>query len=234
MAVAFDAVSESDTGTSGNASAASFTWNHVPAGTPRGVLVFTFVNANADDATGVTYGGVAMARVPGGRALATSTESGDCVAWFLGTGIGTGTKAVVVSRTNNSDVMYAAAITVTAAADTEACNPVLQQGSSVQAPAQQSVNDQTTGVNSMRFAGCNYGGSAIPVAGAQSTALIGIDFGVRTIGVVRETTAGQGARLVGFTDASDDCAQVCLAIREVVPYMPDVTHNDVHQPFMAT
>ena len=39
--------SESHTGTTGVASVASFTWNHVPTGTPRSALVFTFaIGAN--------------------------------------------------------------------------------------------------------------------------------------------------------------------------------------------
>jgi len=215
MAVAHDGVSESHTSTTGSASEASFTWNHTPAGTPRGVLVFTFVNANADDALSVTYGGVALMRVTGGRALATSAEAGDCVAWFLGAGIPTGTQAVVVNRVNNADVMYAVAITSTAAANTEAVNPVLLQGSSIQAPAEQNVTDNSPGTNSVRYAGCNYGGLNIPAAGANSTALIGIDYGARTVGVVRETTAGQGSRAVGFSDGSDDVAAVHLAVREL-------------------
>jgi len=63
MAVAHDAVRESHTGTTGVASVASFTWNHVPTGTPRSALVFTFA-IGANPATGVTYGGVAMTAVP--------------------------------------------------------------------------------------------------------------------------------------------------------------------------
>jgi len=217
MAIAHDAVSESHTGTTGSASQASFTWNHIPSGTPKGILIFTFTNANADDATSVTYGGVNVPAVSGGRTSCSSTEAGDCKTWFLGSGIPTGTQAVVVNRNNNANVMYAVAISVTAAtAITSVQGVVLQtSGASTTAPAQQSVDDGSlSGSNSLRYAGCNYGGSAIPVTGAASTALVGIDYGTRTTGVVRETTAGTGARSVGFTDAADDVAAVHLAIIE--------------------
>jgi hypothetical protein len=234
MAVAFDAAFESHTGTTGSTSQASFNWNHTPVGTPKGVLVFTFVNANADNALSVTYGSASLTRVPNGRALATSAEPGDCVAWFVGSSIPTGLQVVTVNRTNNANVMYAVSVTVTAATDTEACIPVLLQGGSTQAPAEQTVTDFTPGANSVRFAGCNYGGSGVPVTGANSTAMQSIDFGVRTIGTVRETTAGQGGRLVGFTDASDDVAAVHLAIRELVQYRQDFRHTLQFQPFMAT
>lgn len=209
----FDAVSESHTGTTGSASEASFTWQHNPVGTPRGVLVFTFVNAFADDATGVTYDGIAMTAVSGGRAELSSAESGDCKAWYLGASILTTDPAdVVVTRNNNANVMYAVCITLTATADTEVVGtPVLVQA--VQAPAEVAVDSSTA--DALRFAGINYGGPALAPAGASSTAMIGIDFGPRTINSVRETTGGTGSRSVGFAAGSDDDAAVHLAIAEV-------------------
>lgn len=217
MAVAHDAVSESHTGTTGSASEPSFTWTHTPVGTPRGVLVFTFTSANADDATAVTYGGVSMTAVAGGRAVDTATEPGDCKAWFLGASIPTGAQSVVVTRNHNANVMYGACMTQTAAADTSVTGVTRQQEN--QAPAQVAVNDGSPGSNSVRYAGGNYGGAAIPIAGAASTALVGIDLGARAIGVVRETTAGQGARNIGFADVADDWACVLLAVREGGPVL---------------
>jgi len=219
MAVAHDAVSESHTGITGSASEGSFTWEHNPAGTPKGILVFTFAQGTADIATGVTYGGTALIAVPGGRAVDTLNESGDCKAWFLGSSIpAADPAAVVVTRTNNADIMYAVAISVIAGADTEVTGVVLQQEN--QTPAEASVNDGSPGTNSLRYAGAMYGANGIPAAGGNSTALIGIDFGARTIGTVRETTAGQGARSVGFADAADDWACVLLAVREAAAVFP--------------
>jgi hypothetical protein len=229
MAIGFDAASESHTGTTGSASEASFGWTHTPAGTPKGVLVFTFVNANADDATSVTYGGVSLTAVSGGRAVDTAGEPGDCKAWFLGSSVPTGAQTVTVNRNNNANVMYAVAITVTSSQNSEVHTAgivLLQEDGSV---ASQSVTDDSSGTgNSMRFAGINCGaddfGTVLPSSPAfgtlypdsgNSTWLQGIDFGTRVCGVVRETTAGTGARSVGFFGPSDDRAAVHLAVKDV-------------------
>jgi hypothetical protein len=215
-AVAFDAVSESHTGTSGSASEGSFSWTHAPSGTPRGVLCFTHVNANADDATAVDYGASAMASVSGGRAVDTAGEPGDTKAWFLGSSVPTGNQTVTVTRNNNSNVMYASCVTVTASSDTEVYTAgiVLVSGDGVLAEA--NVDDGSPGTDSLRVSASQFGGGTVPPAGTNSTALISIDFGARTIGAWRETTAGQGSRPVGgnSSPASDDRAAVYLAIRE--------------------
>ncbi len=219
MAVAFDAATESDAASTGSASVASFSWSHGGAASGVvGVLVFTFVNANADDATSVTYGGATVPVVTGGRAVDTVGEPGDCKAWFLGTGVLQGTRTVVVNRTNNADVMYAVAITVTGTRNTEAVGIVLLQND--QALSEQSVNDGSPGTSSMRFAGVNSGLGTHPAAGASSTELhfFPASAGLRSITVVRETTAGQGARSVGFSGASDDVAAVHLAVRELIAF----------------
>lgn len=237
MAVGFDASSESHTGTTGSTSESSFSWSH-SGGTPKGVLVFTFVNADADDATGVTYGGVSLTAVSGGRAVDTAGEPRECKAWFLGSSVPTGTQTVVVSRNNNANVMYAVAITVTAASDKdtavhEAGIQLIQtdQGSPLKSPT-----DGNPGSNSMRFAGIN---SAINTYSTTlpstltfgilyvntnfSTALQHIDFGNNVIGVVRETTAGQGVRNIGWTSFDvDDVAAVFLAVKEVTPAPPSI------------
>lgn len=88
MAIAFDKTSESHTGTTLSTSEASFSWVHPSImATPAGVLVYTFTNADADDATAVSYGGASLAAVSGGRAVDTTGEPGDCKAWFLGSGV---------------------------------------------------------------------------------------------------------------------------------------------------
>ena len=211
-AVANDAASESDTGTTGAASVASFTWTHTAVGTPRGVLVFVYTISATSTVTSVTDGGVAMTQVSGGAAVDTAGEPGRVDTFFLGTGILTGARPVVVNRTNNAVVMYAVAITQTAAADTAVTGIILLQEN--QALAQQSVDDGSPGSNSVRYAGAYSGLGAPPAVGANSTLLHNIDFGAFGTSTVRETTAGQGARLVGFTAAADDVAAVHLAVRE--------------------
>ncbi len=225
MAVQPDWQNESHTGTTGSTSQASFTWDHFGSVSGvQGVLIFTFVaNATGDLATGVTYGGATVPAVTGGRAADTATEPGDCKAWFLGSSVPQGTQAVVVTRTNNASIMYAVSITFRVSAgipNLETTGVVLLQEDG--AYAQQSINDGSPGTNSLRCAGGYYGGAAPPPAGADSTLLHSIDLGAFGCAVVKETTAGQGSRLVGFTQAtSDDRAAVHLAVREVVA--PSVT-----------
>jgi hypothetical protein len=231
MAIGYDASSESHTGTTGSASETSFSWTHTPAGTPKGVLIFTFVNANADDATAVTYGGVSLTDVSGGRAVDTAGEPGDCKAWFLGSGVPTGSQTVTVTRNNNANVMYAVAITVTSSQDsavhTGTGGIVLIQGDT--ALIEQAVTDGSSGTgNSMRFAAVNSGcdqfsttpikpdGITLAPYDVDSTWVHGIDFGTRVCGVVRETTAGTGSRSVGFLSPTEDTAAVHLAIKDIV------------------
>ena len=221
MAVAFDIQSESHTGTTGSASEASFTWSHNPTGVPRGVLVFTFVNANADNATGVTYDSVALTALAGARAVNTGTEPGDVKAWFLGASVPTTDPAnVVVTRTNNANVMYAVAITLTGAANLEMKGtPVLV--TTIGTLAETNVDSGAD--TAIRFAGLNSGLAAVPTIGGNSSAhnpTGSIDFGSRIISTCRETTPGSGSRPVGWSDAgSDDRAVVYLAIGEVAVAM---------------
>jgi hypothetical protein len=212
-AVTFDAGSESHTGTVGSANEASFSWTHTPVGTPRGVLVFTHSRAAADIALGVTYGGVPLTAVPGGRAVDTAgSEVCDCKAWMLGSGVPAGPQPLIVTRTNNATVMYAAAATVTAPSDTQATVPVLLQEDGTL--AEQSVDDGSPATSSLRFAGLSSGLNAgLPGVGPNSTAMVDINYNGTLAMVVRETTAGQGLRPVGFSSATlDDRAAVHLAV----------------------
>lgn len=217
MAVAFDASSESHTGTTGSSNQASFSWTHTPVGTPRGVLVFII---NLDTATGVnasvTYGGVSVPAVSGGVAADTAGEVGRCGAFFLGSGIPTGAQTITVNRDNNALVVYAVAATVTATTNTEVYTPgivLLQEDGTL---AVQAVDDGSPGTNSVRFAAGMSGLASPPAVGTGSTSLQTIDIGAQGAAFCRETTAGQGARNVGFSSAtSDDRAFVHLAVREI-------------------
>ena len=230
MAVAFDVATESHTGTTGNASAASFTWNHTGGASAKGALVFVFSIGALTD-TSVTYGGTTMLAVPY-TAADTDTELGSVRAYYLDN-CGTGTKAVVVNRTNNAVVMYAVAYTVTAAGPTE----VYQQGVKTKSGstaiataasstgtgtgtlAEDTVTDGSPGTNSLRFMGRYQGTSNVTAAGANSTAPASaagsIDFGLFVIDTFYETTAGQGARNVGGATITDDVAAILLAVREI-------------------
>lgn len=223
MAVAHDNAAESHTGTSGASGVASFSWTHNPVGTPKGILVFV---VNLDSASGittsVTWGGVPLTMSTNGVAADTAGEVGRCAAWFLGDAAaiaGRADNTVVVNRTNNANVMYAVSITVTATGDTEIYEPgvvLLQEDGTL---AVQSVTDGGSATASMRYAGGMTGLQTVPTtAGTGSTFLFGIDIGAQGAIACRETTAGTGARNVGFSSGtSDDRAIVHLAVREVVP-----------------
>jgi hypothetical protein len=217
VAVAFDKITRSHNTTNTSGSEASFSFTHTPVGTAKGILVFTYcLQDDPEYATAVTWGGQSLTAVPGGSAVDTVTEKGRCTAWFLGNAATIAARSgdsVVVTRTNNAFQMVAVAITVTATADTAATGVILlQEDGSL---AEQSVDDGSPGTNSVRFAAGHWGGSPALV-GANSTSLVGqlID-GTHSYTAVRETTAGQGARSVGYTDATtEDRAFVHLAIKE--------------------
>ncbi len=215
MAVAYDASSESHTGTTGSQSEASFSWTHTPVGSPTGALIFVMQDTSSTDkVSSVTYGGTTVPAVTGGRAADTVGEPRSCKAFFL-SNPPSGAKTVLVTRTNDTTVMYAVAITVTSSvASTEVYLPgiVLQQADT--ALSEQSVDDGSPGSNSVRFAAIASALGSAPNAGAHSTAIQTIDFGASTARVVRQTTAGQGSLPVGFNDSSDDVAAVYLAVRE--------------------
>ena len=218
MAVAHSSASESHTGTTGSASQTAFSWTHTQTGTPQGVVVFVSTYASTTSlVTSVTYGGAALTRITGGVALDSAGELGRVDTFFLGSGLASGNQFITVNRTNNATVMYAAAATVTAGADTTIPEStiVLLQGDGTLAA--QSVNDTSPGQNSVRYAGGYSGLNTPPTAGTGSTLLNSIDIGNYGSALVRETTAGQGARSIGFTGSSDDRAVVHLAIRELVP-----------------
>ena len=213
MAVAFDAASESHTGTTDATSVGTFSWTHTPVGTPRGIVVFTINrNTSGDICTAVTYGGVAMTAVASGFAADTAGEVGACKAWFLGGSIPTGAQTVEVTRTNNANGTYGVAFSVTAAADTEIKGtPALLQGdAAISTLAVDSGAD-----TAIRFIGAMLGGSNLPTADAGSTIGPGIDFGSRVHASARENTPGSGSRSVGFaSQASDDVAAVAVAVGE--------------------
>jgi hypothetical protein len=241
MSVAHDTAVESHTGTAGSASQASFDISITPSVSVAGILVFTFVNANADNATSVKINpagaNVDVPVVTGGRAVDTATEAGDCKAWFLGSGLPAGGSAwtVRVNRTNNANVMYAVVITVTASGNTEVFDVVLKQenqalNTTAATHGEEGIHNGSN-VTAVRYAGINSGLTTHPAAGANSTELASIEFTtLRSVTVVRETTAGTGSRYVGFNAATDDVAAVYLCVREVVSETPDITFDCLISP----
>lgn len=217
MAIAFSVSSESHPATTASVSQASFTWSHAHTGTPQGVLVYVFVcNAATATATSVTYGSQTLTLV--GTALDNVSELGHTSAYFFGSALPAGTQTITVNRTNNTNQVYAAAVTVTAATtNTEIFGLTAVSNDSTLGAV--NVDDGLTGAEaSLRFGGTFTGLNAPPAAAAGSTLLQSIDLGNFGAALVRETTAGSGSRPVGFaTSANDDTAAIYTAIREVLP-----------------
>ncbi len=216
MAVAHDAASESHTGATGSINEASFSWSHNPVGTPRGVLVFVVnVSGITFSSTAVTYDGAALSKINAAQAVDSAGEPGFVDVYFLGSGVPTTDPAtIIVTRDNGAEEMWAVGITVTAAGDTELYTTSIAKLEGDGTLAEQSVDDGSPGTNSLRYAGGFSGLAAPPGPGANSTAVHDFDTGQQTAAVVRETTAGQGSRSVGFSAASDDRAVTHFAIRE--------------------
>src|SRR3990172_851536 len=115
MAVAHDSATESATWST---TPDPFTFNHVPVGTPKAVLVFIYHGAVSTDLiTSVSYGGVAMTRIA--SALDTTGEPGRSYVYFLGAGIPTGTQSVSIDHTATSTVKIATCVTATANSNTD-------------------------------------------------------------------------------------------------------------------
>ena len=218
MAVAHSAASESHTGTTGSASQAAFTWTHTQTGTPQGVLIFIYTfNSTTALVQSVTYGGLGVSGIFVGQ-TDTAGEPGRIDMYYTGVAnIPSGNQTITVNRTNNTTVMYATAATVTASYQTEAYVPGVITLQNDQALVEQSVSDGYPGSFSLRYAGVYSGLQTPPGAGASSTLLNSIDIGNYGAAMVRETTAGQGPRNVGFSGGSDDVAAFHVAIREVNP-----------------
>jgi hypothetical protein len=207
---------EHDAYTETAAEAGTFSFTHTPVGTPSGVLVFLIRvdESSTDSITGVTYGGVSMTAVSGGLARDTTGELGYCKAYFLGTGVLTGARTVMVTSSDPAAEHFACAITVTSVGDTAVAGVTLVEGDGTL--SEQSVNDGSPGSPSVRYAAGFSGQNTPPGVGSNSTSLGAEDFGTITAAVCRETTAGQGSRAVGFSSAeSNDRAFVHLAVTEV-------------------
>jgi hypothetical protein len=209
MAVAFDAATENV------AAADPQNFTHTPSGTPRGALVYIAHNTvGSDIVNGVTYGGVAMAEA--GFADDLTGELGACQVWFLGSSIPTGAQTVSIDRTQNTTSVWAVAITVTAAADTEIIDTdTTQQGDANIANPAVTMNHGARSALAFfgGMDGVNAPGSITDAAG--QTRIHDHDFGSTSAVVSRKDSAGTGDTTMGFTIASNSLAMIGVSIAEV-------------------
>jgi len=220
MAVGFVASASSGS----QASVASFNIGTLGTGARAGIVFVCTHNSGTAVDTGVTWNGVAMGLLY--SATDTDTEPGVTRAYFLDN-VTNGT--ITVTRTNNATVCVGYAASISAASATQAFQTITRVSSTQNTDANTSttgtgtsgevaVDDGSPGTNSMRFAAAYSGAATPPLQGTNSTNLQVLDstaFGSR---FVRETTAGQGSRSVGFaTGTTDDWALVAVAVREAPP-----------------
>lgn len=202
----------------------SFSWSYDPESTPRGVSVIVTSNSASDQATGVTYGGVAMTKIVEANDTGVD-EPMSASLWFLGSSVPSGEQTIVVSRNNNGTRMGGFAAAVTADADTEVYVPgvvLLEEDGSV---SEQNVDDgQVSGPDSLRYVGGIAGHGSPPPVGANTTGLTSYQWQSPNQGarIARETTPGVGSRPVGLTTGtSDDRALIHWAVREVLEPEPE-------------
>lgn len=188
-------------------------------------VIFAITYAAASVFTTATIDGVACPAVTGGEASDTATEAGNVKAYFLDNINQGASKNFVVNRTNNATVSLICGLSLTAASACEVHLPGIVLLQEDGAYAEQSVTDGSPGTNSVRVAAGYYGGSTPPPVGGATTIVSSRDESAFGCNFGRETTAGQGARNIGFAQAtSDDRAAVHFAVREVpvVQIIPDV------------
>lgn len=213
MSVARDAIT---------ASAALFNGDtnidHTPVGTPRGVIVLIAQNgADADEIAGITYGGVAMARPTNGYAKDTATEFMAAYAYFLGSGIPTGTQTVAIDTSGATGDKWAWIISLTAAADTSVVDSEKVEENAAD-PTVTLVTPASveTYVAAIYQNGFGTVAAYSPITGY--TARGSNDWGQQTVEIADiDANASGGDVSAGWNTGavSDDCALVALAIREV-------------------
>jgi hypothetical protein len=210
VAVAFDAATENV------AAADPQNFTHTPSGTPKGVLVYiAHATSQADHVVGVTYGGTAMTRVA--FADDGTGELGAGYLYFLGSSIPTGAQTVSIDRNNSTTSIWAVAITVTAANDTEVVDSDnSQQGdTNITNPA---VTLQHGGRDCLDFFGgyngINAPGSMTDAAG--QTRIHDHDFGSQAAVVSRKNASDTADTSLSYTAAANSLAMIGVAIGEVV------------------
>lgn len=210
MAVAFDAQT-----ISAQFNNTPFTFNHTPAGTPRGVTVGIDFFVGTGTASAVTYGGVAMTQVISVQSGNALGENGRAEIWFLGTGIPTGVQTVSITHNGSGIINKASCVTVTAAADTE-----IGDSDSVTGVVDDPSLTSTSSVTALRHGVIYTGVGDISgvTAGAGLTAIGFTTNGNRTSRHDRQTTPSSGGFTFGYTTVStDEVALAVVAVQEATP-----------------
>jgi len=192
------------------------TWTHDQGvASPQGVLVMAMHGTSATDhVVGVTYGGVALARVS--RHTDILTEPGAAEIWFKGSGIPTGNQTVSADLASaTTDDIHFVSITL----DGDGDLMVVDEDGLDANQANPSVTLQYIGKTCMAFAALYSGLTAITslTAGAGCTFFTTSELsGNFCSGGFRQTTAGSVDFAMAVTAATDDVAYAAIAVSEKV------------------
>lgn len=188
----------------------SFT--HTPASSPNGILLFVtnVVTQNNRVAT-VRYGGVSMTFVT--ASADTSGETLNTQAWFLGSGIPTGSQSVQLTYSGagtDDQLVSVASFTNPSNKNTQ----VVSVGAIPNDASNPQLTLATTGRNCMSFgqigSGFDATSSLAPLAGM--TNLGSYDAGAKVVSFDRQTNSSTSNFTIGYTATSDDVAYVAVNI----------------------
>ncbi len=208
MAVAYDA------GSAAAATTGTITINHVPVGTPRGIVVVVVQNVGAtNEITGVTYGGVAMSAVASSPVLHSTGETGAVYGYFLGSSIPTGNQTASVTVNGTASTKVGGCFSVTAATDTAVQTTNTVNNDSVANPAATlSLSGESCWCALVGLSGQGAVAGTTPFT--NWTSLAEADFGNQIGLVYRYNIVGTTDVSAGWTQTAEDAVMLAMAIKE--------------------
>lgn len=205
-AVAFDAFTSSTGGTG------DYSYDHVPVGTVKGVIVHVIVNGLAVGISGVTADGAALTEVAESPVTNSTGELGSCHTFFLGSSVPAGTLTIAVDATLGTEVSVSGCVTLTADGDTSVVDTgiVLSDGQS-----NPSVTLALGGVSSFCMIGAWSGLGNLSMSPTTGwTERFEHDFGNQNGLIYTYDTVGTSDVAAGYTAGADDVAMHAIAVRD--------------------
>lgn len=192
--------------------AAAHSMSFTPSGTPAGIVVLIAqTTTNADQVSGVTYGGVPMTRVV--TAQDAAGEPGRVYAYFLGSNIPTGTRSAIMTSTGTAPKIAWVANVVAGTVNTEVSESGFLETETTQVYYQP---NGSYSVNTVIAYAVAYTGQAAPtnlvaLGGTNNIEATGHDFGNQA---ARSGWSVSGGSMGWNGSAVDDTALCGLIIKE--------------------
>ena len=206
-AVAFDAY------TSSAETTGDISFDHVPVGTVKGVIVHVIQNGiTVPGVLGVTADGVALTEVADSPVTNTTGELGETSTWFLGSSVPSGTLTIAVDAILGTEVGIAGCTTLTADQDTSVVDTASVLSNSDDNPA---TTLSLGGVSCFAMIGAWSGLGNLSMSPFSGwTQRLEHDFGNQNGLVYTYDTVGTTDVTAGYTAGSDDVAMHAIAVRE--------------------